>query len=271
MEYFSFRAACLSWAFRAQPSIETAPTTGFSMERCVPRTKAKTRTKPLHIFSAFCVLGSQLKSSCQSASAWVHLARAPHPKAAQGLSPHIQCKPDCGKIITSLCWLFFFWLQSDTLPQPQLNHAKDSCCQPIPALPLVSGPRPHSLRARCPSLPCWGKGTSLHILPNLSPQHKLNTSTGRVSRSIPWMHLKWSRLGSTYIRLHPTFLGAMQPLVRNCCGSCLWHQLGGTQPRLWGGSYLEHRESCVGLPGQALQQGRTFGQVQGDVAGQDPI
>lgn len=134
MEYFSFRAACLSWAFRAQPSIETAPTTGFSMERCVPRTKAKTRTKPLHIFSAFCVLGSQLKSSCQSASAWVHLARAPHPKAAQGLSPHIQCKPDCGKIITSLCWLFFF--------SAAVRHAASATAKPCEGLLLPAHPSP---------------------------------------------------------------------------------------------------------------------------------
>lgn len=70
-----------------------------------------------------------------------------------------------------------------------------------PAHPLVSGQIPHSLSAgcHCPSLPCQGKGTSLHILPNLSPQHKLNTCTGRVFRSIPWMDWNWSGLGSTYI------------------------------------------------------------------------
>lgn len=94
-----------------------------------------------------------------------------------------------------------FLAASHELPQPQLNHVKDSCPQPTPAHTLVSGQRPHSLSAGChsPSLPCQGKGTSLHILPNLSPQHKLNTCTGRVLRSIPWMDWNWSRLGSTYV------------------------------------------------------------------------
>lgn len=164
---------------------------------------------------------------------------APRSKAAQGT--HL---PTGGANLTLLV------KSSSPFPDSVFLGCTRTCClgcswtvlrapalSPMAGFPTGRGHAPLAAGWPCPSPICQGKGTGLHTLPDLSQWFKKHFY--RQGVKIPWMHLNWNRLGSTYVHCYWERcnrwwgLGGEKPLWDLPLKPAGWHPTGARS--LWQG------------------------------------